>query len=121
MSLSYRQELQHLRRIEAGLRRSDPHLGGMLGVFGRLYAGEGMPAGEQVSSGRGRSRPAAWAAGVLTAVVAAVITLLTAACARLTATCRARTRTRAQAARPERTRHGGEGGDQQGPPGPLAG
>jgi len=44
MSLSDLQQHQ-LHCIEAGLRRPDPHLGAMFAVFGRLYAGEGMPAG----------------------------------------------------------------------------
>ena len=69
MSLSYGQERQ-LRRIESGLRRSDPHLGGMLGLFTRLYADQGMPAREREPSGRDRSRRPAW----LTAVIAAIIT-----------------------------------------------
>jgi hypothetical protein len=59
MSPCYGQERQ-LRRMEAGLRRSDPHLDGMLGLFAWLYAGHGMPAWEQVPSGRDRSRLSAW-------------------------------------------------------------
>jgi cation-transporting P-type ATPase E len=43
MSLSYRQEHQ-LRRIEARLCRTEPDLGAIFGVFGRLYTGEVMPA-----------------------------------------------------------------------------
>ena len=46
MNLNYRQQHQ-LRRIEAGLRRADPHLGAMFGVFGRLYPHQDMPAWEQ--------------------------------------------------------------------------
>jgi hypothetical protein len=41
MNLSYRQENQ-IRRIEGGLRGSDPHLGTMFGMFGQLHAGNGM-------------------------------------------------------------------------------
>jgi hypothetical protein len=43
MSLSCRQEHQ-LPRVKAGVRRSDPHLGAMSGVSGRLHADDGMPA-----------------------------------------------------------------------------
>jgi hypothetical protein len=46
MNLNYRQQHQ-LRRIEAGLRGADPHLGAMFGVFGRLYPHQGLPAWEQ--------------------------------------------------------------------------
>ncbi|HJZ01503.1 MAG TPA: hypothetical protein VJ305_12330 [Streptosporangiaceae bacterium] len=56
MNLNYRQQHQ-LRRIEAGLRRADPHLGAMFGIFGRLYPHQDMPVGEQqprVPSSRNR-------------------------------------------------------------------
>ena len=53
MSLSHREERQ-LRLIEAGLLRSDRHLGAMLGVFGRLCPGQGMPAREQAQARPGR-------------------------------------------------------------------
>ena len=46
MNLNYRQQHQ-LRRMEAGLRQADPHLGAMFGVFGRLYPRQDMPAWEQ--------------------------------------------------------------------------
>jgi len=39
MSLSYRQQRQ-LSSIEASVRRTDPDLGAMLGIFGRLYRGK---------------------------------------------------------------------------------
>ncbi len=78
MSLSYRQEHQ-LRRIEARLCRTEPDLGAIFGVFGRLYTGEVMPACEQLPSGQDRFQPAAWIVAVLTAVAAAVGALLTAA------------------------------------------
>jgi hypothetical protein len=106
MSLSYGQQ-RKLRRIEAGLRRSDPHLGGMHGMFARLYAGQNMPASEQATSGPGRSRLPAW----LTAVPAVITTLLAAVCA-------AGRRARPPASGPEHTRHGREGGDQRDPPEP---
>jgi hypothetical protein len=57
MSLSHYQHSQ-LRRIEASLRRSDPQLAGMLGMFGRLCPGQRMPTGEQAPSRLDRIRPA---------------------------------------------------------------
>jgi hypothetical protein len=42
MSLSHYRHSQ-FRRIEASLRRSDPQLAGMLGMFGRLCADQRMP------------------------------------------------------------------------------
>ena len=47
MSISYRQRRQ-LHRIEPGLRRADPHLGVMLGIFGKLYPDQEMPGWEQM-------------------------------------------------------------------------
>jgi hypothetical protein len=41
MKVSFR-ESWRLRRIEARLRRSDPHLAGMLAIFARLSAGEAI-------------------------------------------------------------------------------
>jgi hypothetical protein len=55
MSLSYRERRQ-LRRVEADLLRSESRLGTMLGMFGRLYTGQRMPAWEQVPCGQGRVR-----------------------------------------------------------------
>jgi hypothetical protein len=46
MNINYRQRRQ-LRRIKAGLRRSDPHLSAMLDIFGRLYRDEAMPGEEE--------------------------------------------------------------------------
>jgi hypothetical protein len=71
MSLNHRHQYQ-LRLIEADLLRSDPQLSGMLGVFGRLSAGEAMPAWERVSSRQDGTRGAA-------ALLVAVITIVTAA------------------------------------------
>jgi Protein of unknown function (DUF3040) len=116
MSLSDLQQHQ-LHCIEAGLRRSDPHLGAMFAVFGRLYAGEGMPAGEQLPSGPGRPEPASWIAAVLTAVAAVLKVLLAAASAAVTATWR--TRAAPPGPDPGRSRPGGEAGDQQDPPVPA--
>jgi hypothetical protein len=53
MSLRHGQRHQ-LRRIALSLRRSDPHLGGMFAIFGRLYAHQDLPAWEQ-TAGRTRS------------------------------------------------------------------
>jgi hypothetical protein len=58
MSLSHHQQHQ-LHRIEAGLLRSDPQLAAMLGIFGKLSAGQAMPAREQVPARRDRVRQAA--------------------------------------------------------------
>jgi hypothetical protein len=79
MRLNYHQQRQ-LRLIEARLRRADPHLGSMLGIFGRLYPDQKMPGWEQVPQTRinqGRLRRAA--AGImamLVAMVAAISVLL---------------------------------------------
>jgi hypothetical protein len=63
MSTSHRQQRQ-LRRMAARLRRSDPDLDAMFGIFGRLYRGQELAACERESwmrsgSGRGRLRRAA--------------------------------------------------------------
>jgi hypothetical protein len=101
MSLSYGRALQ-LRRIEAELGRSEPHLGGMLGVFTWLSADQGMPAREQVRSFRNRSRLSAWITTVLVVLAAAIATLL-----RPVSAGTRRARARLPASRPERIRHGG--------------
>jgi hypothetical protein len=79
MSLSYRQENQ-LRRVGAGLRRSDPHLGAMFGMFGRLRPDQGMPASEQVppmSADQDRlHRAASWIVAALIATAVAISVLL---------------------------------------------
>ncbi len=56
MSLSHHQQHQ-LYRIETGLR-ADPQLGEMLGIFGKLSAGQAMPSWEQVPTRRDRVRQA---------------------------------------------------------------
>ena len=112
MSLSYLQE-HTLRLMDAGLRRSDPRLGAMFGVFGRLYTEEGMPAWEQLPSSQGRFQPAAWIAAALDAAAAASCALLTVALALIVVMRRARVRP--PSSKPERTRHGGEGDNQQDP------
>ena len=79
MNLNYRQQHQ-LRRIEAGLRRADPHLGAMFGVFGRLYPHLDMPACEQqprVPSSQGRiPRAVRWIFAAPAAVVTAIGVLI---------------------------------------------
>jgi hypothetical protein len=70
MSLSYGQQRQ-LRLIGAGLRRSDPHMGTMFGIFGRLYPDQDMPDWEQVAQGRLR-RAAAWIVAAFAAMAVAI-------------------------------------------------
>ena len=77
MSLSYSQQRQ-LRLIGAGLRRSDPHVGAMFGIFGRLYPCQDLPDTEQLPDGalQGRlRRAAAWIVAAF-AVMAVAITVL---------------------------------------------
>jgi len=105
MSLNYRQRCQ-IHRIEAGLRRADPHLGAMLGIFGKLYPNQDMPSWEQVpqvpaSQSRLR-RAGAWIVAVLAAAVAAISVLIGKAVT-MTASVR-RARAQAPAARRERAR-----------------
>lgn len=71
MRISLR-ESWRLRAIEHGLRRSEPHLAGMLAIFAELNAGEVIVSREQAR------RPANWA-GPLLAVLGAVGALLAAA------------------------------------------
>src|SRR5215472_9477255 len=74
MSLSHRHQNQ-LHLIQAGFLRSDPQLAARLSVFGRLCAGEAMPAWEQVSSRQDRIRQAAALIAETISVVAAAIVL----------------------------------------------
>jgi len=84
MSLSRYQHSQR-RRIEASLRRSDPKLASMLGMFGRPGAGQRMPAWEQAPSRPGRIRQAAALLAKTATVIAAAIRLLPAAARALAA------------------------------------
>ena len=81
MNLSYRQENQ-LRRVEADLRRSDPHLGAMFNMFGKLYPDQDMPASEQVppvpASQDRLHRAAAWIVAALIVTAVAISVLLSA-------------------------------------------
>ena len=78
MSFSHHQQHQ-LHRIETGLLRSDPHLTAMLGVFGRLSAGEVMPAQEQMPSRRQSIRQAAALIRQAAALIVKAITIVAAA------------------------------------------
>ena len=104
MRLSYRQQRQ-LRLIEAAMRRSDPHLGAMFGIFGRLYPDQDLPDREQLpdqAAGRGRlQRAAAWLVAALTTLAVAISVLLGKAVTR--ATAGRRTTARAPAAPREPT------------------
>jgi hypothetical protein len=76
MSLSYRQERQ-LLLLETALIRSDPDLASLMGIFGRLYAGQHMPGGERMnrapSSRKGLVATVTWiVSAALTATAAAV-------------------------------------------------
>jgi DUF3040 family protein len=93
MSLNHRQQ-RELQRIESRLLQSEPHLAAMLAVFGKLSAGECVPAREQVAATRmDRMRQAAVLiakafAGLATSVaglVAAIDLLIIAVLALLTA------------------------------------
>lgn len=114
MSLNYGQRHQ-LRLVKAGLRRSDPLLCAMFGMFGRLYRGEGMPAWEQVPASLGRGRIAACRAAMLAAMAFVFSAVLTACLVAVTAI--RRPRGRPPASMPERAPYSGETGDYQRPPG----
>jgi hypothetical protein len=79
MSLNYRQE-RRLRLLEAGLIRSDPYLASIMGIFGRLYAGQRMPGWEHMprvpSCRNGRARAVTWVVAALAATTAAISILL---------------------------------------------
>jgi len=110
MRLSYRQQRQ-LRLIGAGLRQSDPHMGAMFGIFGRLYPRQDLPDWEQmaqVTVDQGRLRQAAaWIVAALTAVAVAITALLDSAVTM--AARRRRARAQAPAANREPTRPWPEG------------
>ena len=85
MILSHHQQHQ-LQRIETGLLRSDPQLTAMLGIFGKLSAGQAMPVWEQVPTRRDRiQQAAALTVQVVTLAAAAIGLLLSAVLALLIA------------------------------------
>jgi hypothetical protein len=93
MSLNYHEQRQ-LRFIEASVRRTDPHLGAMLGIFGKLYPEKDLPAWEREPREPARQnrlrRVGAWIVAALTAVTAAIELLLSRAAAVVTAGRRTR-------------------------------
>jgi hypothetical protein len=75
MELSYRQ-LRQLRLIDAAVRRSDPHLDAMFGIFDRLYIGQDLPGVEQLGdppAGRGTLLRAA--ASIMAALTNAAVAI----------------------------------------------
>jgi hypothetical protein len=111
MSLSHHHQRQ-LYRIESGLLRADPQLAAMLGLFGKLSAGQAMPPWEQVPARRDRVRhAAALTVQAVTLAAAAVGLLLSAILALVLVVAGPRPRRRRPAPGPESTRRGrGAGG-----------
>ena len=110
MSLSHHQQRQ-LHRIESGLLQADPQLAAMLGIFGKISAGQAMPSWEQVPTRRDRVRQAAALTVQAVTLAAAATGLLLTAILTLLIVAGARHRHRVPAPGPERTRRGrGAGG-----------
>ena len=105
MSLSHHHQRQ-LYRIESGLLRADPPLAEMLGIFGKLTAGQAMPAWEQVPARRDRVRQAAALTVQAVTLAAAAIGLLLSAILALLIVIGTRHGHRLPAPGPERTRRG---------------
>ena len=103
MSLSPHHQNQ-LHLIQAGLLRSDPELAARLSIFGRLSAGQAMPAWEQVSGRHDRIRRAAALTAETISVAAAAIFLFFRAVLALAAAVVPRGRARPPAQRRERAR-----------------
>jgi hypothetical protein len=80
MRIPYRQQWL-LRRTNRRLRRSDPHLAAMLGIFARLYAGEAIISREQAASPAARL----WRRLIRLAVMVACTAAGVIACTRRTA------------------------------------
>ena len=117
MSLSHHQQRQ-LHRIESGLLGADPQLAAMLGIFGKLSAGQAMPAWEQVPTRRDRVRQAAALAVQAIALAAAAIGLLLSAILALAiAAAGPRHRRRLPAPGPVPTRRGRRAGGRPDPAG----
>ena len=110
MSLNHHQQHQ-LHRIETGLLRADPQLAAMLGIFGKLSAGQAMPAWEQVPARRDRIGQAAALTVQAITLAAAAIGLLLSAILALLIVIGTRHGHRLPAPGPERTRRSrGAGG-----------
>ena len=111
MGLNHHHQRQ-LYRIESGLLGADPQLAAMLGIFGKLSAGQAMPPWEQVPTRRDRVRQAAALTGQAAALAAAAAGLLLSAILALVIVAAGpRRRRRRPAPGPERTRRGrGAGG-----------
>ena len=106
MSLSHHQQRQ-LHRIESGLLQADPQLAAMLGIFGKLSAGQAMPSWEQVPTRRDGVRQAVALTVSAVALAAAAIGLLLSAIRTLViVVVGTRHRRRVPAPGPERTRRG---------------
>ena len=103
MSLSPHHQNQ-LHLIEAGLLRSDPQLAARLSIFGRLCAGQAMPAWEQVPRRHDRIRQAAALTAETISVVAAAIFLFLSAVLALVAAVVPGGRARPPARQRERAR-----------------
>ena len=104
MNLSHHQQHQ-LHRIETGLFRGEPQLAAMLGIFGLLFAGQAMPAWEQVPTRQHSIQQAAALSVKATIVVAeALVLLLRAVLALLVVAAGTRHGRRLPAPGPERTR-----------------
>ena len=105
MSLSHHHQRQ-LYRIESGLLGADPQLAEMLGIFGKLTAGQAMPSWEQVPARRDRVRHAAALTAQAITLAAAAVGLLLGAILALLIVVGTRHRRRRPAPGPERTRRG---------------
>ena len=106
MSLSHHHQRQ-LYRIESGLLGADPQLAEMLGIFGKLSAGQAMPSWEQVPTRRDCVRQAtALTVEAVTLAAAAIGLLLSAVLALLIVVAGPRHRHRLPAPRRERTSPG---------------
>jgi hypothetical protein len=105
MSLSHRQQHQ-LDRIETGLLWGEPQLAAMLGIFGLLFAGQAMPAWEQVPTRQHSIQLAAALTVKATIVVADALVLLLRAVLALLIAAGTRHGRRLPAPGPERTRRG---------------
>ena len=116
MSLSHHHQDQ-LHLIQAGLLRSDPQLAARLSMFGRLFAGQAMPAWEQVSSRHDRIRQAAALIAETVSVVAAASFLVLRAVLALVAAVVAGGRARPPAQGRERARSRPRSGRLAGPGG----